>query len=519
MKLASIMIAVLMCVLPAQRMDGQWASLGALANENVMSFVNTSQGHVFAGTYQDGVYRSTDGGNSWTLVMSPSLYGVYEVFSLAVDASDNIYAGTYKVGLLRSTNDGASWAFLSNDTGPNNLPEDDIRAVTVLPSGTIFASDYGVLYRSTDAGATWTLVKNSSGGSAGGFVAIAYDNFTVPATVYIGGSNDWFYYSTDNGDHWSWIGSSSGLTSAPLSLAVDGNRYLYAGTAGGVFRSTDQGQHWSAVNTGLTNTHINTITVLGGAVLLVGTAGGGVFVSYDMGNTWEARNSGLTNLDIRALGMDQSGGDVFAGAYKSAGNGGLWRSGSGYVPVEVAAFHATPSARTVVLRWTTATEVNNFGFEVQRRKSGSSEWTDVAFVRGAGTSNSPGNYSYVDAGLPSGRYLYRLKQMNLDGSFSCLQTVEVEMTGAPNVLNLCQNYPNPFNPNTSIQFTLAERGRVSLKVYDILGKEVATLVDEERNAGVEYTETFDGSKCASGIYFCRLQTAKGSLVKKLMLVK
>jgi hypothetical protein len=147
------------------------------------------------------------------------------------------------------------------------------------------------------------------------------------------------------------------------------------------------------------------------------------------------------------------------------------------------------------------------------------QWSKASFVSGAGTSNSPKEYSFTDQGLQPGRYAYRLKQIDQDGVFKYSESVEVEVGLVPKVLTLSQNYPNPFNPMTTIEFTLAEDSRVSLKVFVMLGREVAVLMSGELKAGVLHQQTFDVSKLSSGMYIYRLQTGNMSLVKKMMVLK
>jgi hypothetical protein len=153
-------------------------------------------------------------------------------------------------------------------------------------------------------------------------------------------------------------------------------------------------------------------------------------------------------------------------------------------------------------------------------------WQKIGFVQGNGTSNSPKDYSYTDASVASGTYAYRLKQIDNDGTFEYSSEAEITLS-VPKVLALDQNYPNPFNPSTTINFTLAEDSHVSLRVFDMLGREVATLANGEMKAGEVHNVLFDASKLSSGLYFYRLETrqttggqaGKNSLVKKLMLLK
>jgi hypothetical protein len=193
------------------------------------------------------------------------------------------------------------------------------------------------------------------------------------------------------------------------------------------------------------------------------------------------------------------------------------------LPVELATFTTSIEHSNVELKWKTETEINNYGFEVERRAVSSQQstvnsWMKIDFVAGAGTSNSPKDYSFIDANLASGRYAYRLKQVDNDGTFKYSQDVEIEIL-VPKVFALSQNYPNPFNPATTIEFTLAEDGMVSLRVFDMLGREVALLVNAELKAGILHQATFDASKYSSGLYFYRLDCGKNSIVKKLVLMK
>jgi len=193
------------------------------------------------------------------------------------------------------------------------------------------------------------------------------------------------------------------------------------------------------------------------------------------------------------------------------------------LPVELSSFSAVQISNLVTLNWTTATEVNNYGFEIQRsevssQKSALSNWEKIGFVNGNGNSNSPKYYSFTDNSiLSSGNYSYRLKQIDNDGSFEYSDVVEVLYT-APVQFSLKQNYPNPFNPVTTISYSLPEKAQVRLIVFDVLGREVATLVNKQQESGV-YNVKFDASNLNSGIYFYQLKAGNFSEVKKLSLLK
>jgi hypothetical protein len=189
-------------------------------------------------------------------------------------------------------------------------------------------------------------------------------------------------------------------------------------------------------------------------------------------------------------------------------------------PVELTSFKAKLNDNSVKLSWQTATEINNYGFEIERSAvSGQmSEWTKIGFVKGNGNSNSTKNYSFTDNAVSkSGKYAYRLKQVDNDGSFTYSQIVETDVTVNLSY-SLGQNYPNPFNPTTKISYTIPETGLVTLKVYNIVGEHVAELVNKTQEAG-KYEIEFNGSSLSNGVYFYELKANGFTSVKKLMLLK
>ena len=202
------------------------------------------------------------------------------------------------------------------------------------------------------------------------------------------------------------------------------------------------------------------------------------------------------------------------------------------LPVELSTITADCSGSNVELNWRTETEVNNYGFEIQRTpKTPLSNghplpggepkgWDKIGFVKGAGSSNSANNYKFVDDNLSSGIYSYRLKQIDTDGAFKYSRIVSVKVD-APAGTMLFQNYPNPFNPSTRIRYSLSSQGRAVMKIYDALGREVADLFDEDKPPGNYYVD-FNSKKAmgikrlAGGIYFCVLRS--GSYIKTMKMV-
>ncbi len=193
-------------------------------------------------------------------------------------------------------------------------------------------------------------------------------------------------------------------------------------------------------------------------------------------------------------------------------------SSIGALPVELTSFNAAIRNGLVDLKWETATEVNNYGFEVER-KSADAEWNKIGFVEGYGSTNSPKYYSFSDKPQGNGKISYRLKQIDNDGKYEYSPVVEVLVDNLPNGFVLEQNYPNPFNPETSIRFALKTDTKATIKVYNTLGAEVATLFDGTAEAGRYYDVKFSGNDLSSGFYIYKLVAGDFVSVKKMLLMK
>jgi len=201
----------------------------------------------------------------------------------------------------------------------------------------------------------------------------------------------------------------------------------------------------------------------------------------------------------------------------------------GALPVQLASFNSAVSGRNVILKWITSSEQNNSGFEIQKSFAGNNGskqdpqgYYKIGFVSGKGTTNVSTNYEFTDSKLNSGKYKYRLKQIDVNGNFQYFELngdVEISLPGK---FNMSQNYPNPFNPNTKIDFDLPYDCKVNILLYDINGREVKTLVNETKTAGYHSVQ-FNASDLSSGIYFYRIITKSASndfvMTKKMMLLK
>jgi hypothetical protein len=199
------------------------------------------------------------------------------------------------------------------------------------------------------------------------------------------------------------------------------------------------------------------------------------------------------------------------------------------LPVELTAFSAENSADKVKLKWKTATEINNYGFDVERKllkeketDSGNIGWKKIGFAAGSGNANSARDYSFSDNAPAAGTLLYRLKQMDINGAFKYSETVSLKCA-IPSAYGLMQNYPNPFNPSTLISYQLPAASFVKIKIFDMLGREIRTLVNDYVEAGSSTVEwdgsDNNGSRVSSGIYIYNIKAGSFSAARKMNLLK
>jgi hypothetical protein len=246
------------------------------------------------------------------------------------------------------------------------------------------------------------------------------------------------------------------------------------------------------------------------------------------GNDYQGTYSGTINVLAGLSSSTQYQLHIYAKSWGSnQGDSYLSNSSANYVatfttdaafPVELSSFTAITKGKGVELAWQTASETNNHGFEIEKKQSGSS-WTTLGFKQGQGTTNAVSNYSYSDNSSVIGKVEYRLKQIDRDGQFTYSNVVEAVVGLSPSSVELSSNYPNPFNPSTSISFMLGTSGNASLKVYDVLGKEVAVIANGMFNAGEMNIFNFNASSLTSGVYYYRLTSGATVETRKMLLMK
>jgi hypothetical protein len=286
--------------------------------------------------------------------------------------------------------------------------------------------------------------------------------------------------------------ASTGLHNAEKTALVNG--LLASQQADGHFVGVGDGSN-------VQTTAYATLSLIkaGGNITAVTNAMNYLVVSQQLNGGW-LDNSGVENSEITS-----EAGHAMS-KYVDAG-----------LPVEIISFTATVERNGPVLQWKTATEVNNHGFEVERKVVGA-QWSKIGFVSGNGTTNSSHDYSFTDRSFSTGQNVYRLKQVDRDGKYEYSREVEVSIA-APKAFMLNQGYPNPFNPSTKIQFTLEKDGWATLKAYNVIGQKVAILFEGNAEAERTYDITFKADNLPSGTYIVRLESAGQVKMQKLVLMK
>jgi hypothetical protein len=560
MKTLTITFFMFALILTNQSIAQQWWNVGdpgfSAGAVNATSIAIDGSGTPYI-AYQDAVNTKATvmkyNGTNWVVVGSAGFSaGTANDISIAIDGS-----GTPYVAYDDAYNSGKETAKKYNGTSWVDVGLADFSAGQVLftsmaidGSGTPYVAymdwgnNYGATVMKYSAG-SWQPVgsPNFSGGEVAN-TSIAIDGNGTPYVAYqdVGNSSQKATVRKYNGANWVVVGSagfSAGLASY-ISIAIDGNGTPYVaysdysvspykatvkkyngtswvdvGLAGGFSAGSASYISMAIDGSGTPyvayldyNEYPNKVTAKkynGTSWVDVGSAGG--FVSTNL--------AAFISITIAPNGIPVV-------AYQDGANSNnatvkkYSQSQSDPLPVELTSLTASISGRIIMLNWQTTTEVNNCGFEVER-KTANSSWQQIGFVQGHGNSNSLKEYTFIDKQIGGTKFQYRLKQIDNDGKFEYSKEIEVELI-LPNNYTLEQNYPNPFNPSTVISYSLPSASNVKLIVYNTIGQTVNVLENGYKNAG-NYSIQFNGGNLPGGIYFYRLEAGQFSQVKKMMLVK
>ncbi len=455
-----------------------WATQSGITSDNLYSvyFENSSVGWIVGENVR--IMKSTDGGNSWTAQTAnpPFQVDLHSVQFLDINygwaVGHHMYSSTgFDSYLLRTSNSGTTW---ENNQG---FLDEKLFSVFFVNNNLGFVSGSEIA-RTTDGGANWNTLFGS-------FMDEFYSVFFINSTT-------------------GWIAGKNSLQSKGL-----------------IYKTTDGGLNWSLLRSDTLKTYTSVYFTDANNGWVSGLDGNVLYTS-DGGNNWSVQTSGTTS-DLNSIFFFNN-----LTGWAAGNNGTILKTINGGTPVELVLFTAIANANEIILNWTTATEINNQGFEIER-KTASEDWQKISFIEGHGTTTETQHYSFTDNDVSSGTYQYRLMQMDYGGSFEYSNIIEVEVA-LSNKFSLSQNYPNPFNPVTKIKYSIPqnvrrETGNINLKIYDVLGREIATLVNEEKPAG-EYEIGFSGTNLPSGIYFYQLKVypANGGAgefteTKKMILLK
>jgi len=555
---------------------GSWANCGLTGQD--ISFVFANGTSLFAGTYFSGIYRSTNNGGNWTAINSgltntfttciavsgtylyvgaggavcvstnngnnwtqTSLNNIGSSIYAVASSGATVLAGTEEYGFFRSTNNGVNWTQISFNKWVNVISFSGTTAFVGSSDG--YLSNGGV-YRSTNSGLNFT----SSGVNNQTIDALA----SVGSNIFAGNSSG-VYLSSNNGDLWSCV--DTGLVNKDVQCLASIGSNLFAGTYdGGVFLSSNNGLNWHSVNTGLISQNVYSL-ISSGSNLFAGTYGAGVFLSTNNGTSWTSANNGITSQNVYCFALSSSGilAGTEAGVFYSTNTGGSWTS----IGLTNQYINSLTTSGMNIIAATNYSglyrSTNNGGSWVNSGFPGYYVSTlitngSLIFAGTGGNGTGYGIYMSTDFG---GSWINRNQGFNFPPAvyalliannyiFAGTDTQSVWRRALPDIIgikqiseivpskySLSQNYPNPFNPTSIIRFQIpnsengklkTENGIVSLKVFDIIGKEVVTLVNEKLSPGV-YEVTFDGGKLASGTYFYRLTTNGFSETKKMLMIK
>lgn len=413
------------------------------------------------------LFRTTNGGNSWIGPQFISDHWLHDVHFPDKFTGYAVGGTSYNDIILKTTNSGISWTVMRQSFSNRLL------------AGTFFVNTEtgwavgldGTILMTTNGGVTWirqetnvpslfhdVFMVDSTGYAVGELGKIyKYDtNYQYPLTVTRPNGNETFYSGTQESINWVWSDTSN--------VTIE---YSY-------------GTGWNTIVTNYPNT--------------------GEYI-------WTVPNVNTNQALVKISKADDSG------VYDMSNYPFRIRP---FIPVELVSFNADVWPGSVALSWSTASEVNNFGFEIQRSID-NTDFFAIGFVNGYGTTTELNHYTYTDQNLVPGKYYYRLKQVDFDGTFEYSNIVEADVVGAVD-FSLNQNYPNPFNPSTVISFSIPVSEYVTIKIYDMLGNEVGVIVNEELPAGTHKAE-FVTEGLSSGTYFYRMQAGSYSDTKKMIFLK
>ncbi|GMU85231.1 MAG: hypothetical protein AMXMBFR48_04730 [Ignavibacteriales bacterium] len=474
-----------------------------------ISFPTALTGYAVGGSIASGntfgdLLKTTNGGLNWNKLAFSTPTRIYSV--CFVNELTGYIGSEGPTGLYKTTDGGLNWTPLNTGTGVSTSIIYDIDFLDANTGYAAYAS--GQIAKTTNGGDTWTALPAGFGSAA------CYDIYIVsPSVIFALGPGGRISKSIDGGSTFAQMPTLGTSTLYSMHFFSPDTGYV-VGSSGKIWKTTD-GATFTEITSPVTTT-IYVIRFVNRQLGWFGASGGDIYFTRNGGETWNRYHA--------LLGPSQSTRDIQSvdGKIWIAGTDGmiLKTNADPTIPVELTSFTAQYTGGTVTLNWVTATETNNAGFEVERNSCSpeSSNWLSLGFVAGNGTTTERNIYTFTDRPETGSNIYYRLKQKDLDGSFTYSQVIMIN-SAVIETFSLARNFPNPFNPVTVIEFSLPEQSEITLMVYDILGNQVATLASGRYQAG-RYTITFDGTNYPSGVYIYKLSHGKGqTITRKMTLLK
>ncbi|MDY0079067.1 MAG: T9SS type A sorting domain-containing protein [Ignavibacteriaceae bacterium] len=500
-----------------------WESVTSGTSGDVWSFDYVNAQVVWLLASNGDVKKSTDGGSTWTAAgnVGEDSYSIAALSDQVAIVATGPASGNGKI--FKTTNGGSNWVQKYTATGAwfnsvDNISATELWAVSD-PTGGMFH-----IVASTDAGETWALTQNRPAQPATNVYGANGSFYRIGNTLWFGTGGasgttmaNRVYKSTNgyNGP-WTYATTTAQYTGTMAFNTPSGNGLVGFWQGSNILNKTSDGG--STFTSQTTPTGItNGLDYIPNTTFCWAATSTGLWKTIDNGITWTAESipSGIIN----GLNTVKFYNDANVGLAGGAGGVVLKSNLSSVIPVELTSFSVTTGQDVVNLEWTTATETNNRGFEVQKKINDS--WNTIGFVSGKGTTSQESNYLFADSyadNVFAGKVLYRLKQYDYDGRYRFSNEAEIDVDFTARSFELSQNYPNPFNPSTTISFTIPVKAMVMLKVFDNLGREIKTLVNEVKESG-RYDVEFIASNLPSGVYFYKLQAGDFTASRKLILIK
>ncbi len=492
-----------------------WTAVNSGLGNMFVNGIGSIGNMVFAGT-NNGIYKTTNFGSSWIAVNNGFTSPYTGCASFGFVSGTVVFAGTYALGVLKSTDSGNSW--FKSSSGINATT---VKSLAVAQNGNIFAGFTGGIYVSTNNGTSFQQSDAGVTNLMNNIIRVHPNGYIFAGTFPMSGTPlSGVFRSTNNGVNWSvamtgWTYQFNNV----LDFAFDSSGYIYCASNDNVYKSTNLGSSWFRANNGISNNQVYSIAVNKQSnYVFAGTYGSGVFLSTDNGSSFVAINNGLTPTQIMSLEINSSG-YIFAGSngygvWRSTNNGDQWEQVLSMSNMQ--AWKVAINSLGHIYAGIVGGQIVNLG--VWRSTNNGDNWNQI----------SDGIfYPFIDAlCFDSAGYSYA---GSLGGGLyksTFVISINKEQKNIPKSFTLSQNYPNPFNPTTKIKFSIPNlplmKGAggmdVRLIIYDILGREVATLVNEQLKPG-SYEVEFDGSNYSSGVYFYKLTASEFTETKKLILLK